>query len=127
MKTRLTLKPGQKGTKKLLRQYGDTLVCVRYRYDEAARKRYKTVEIIVEEIEWPVKSPVDDFDNVIGIKVHWGEKDLARRVRNAGGVWNPHQKVWLLARSAVERLGLTDRIVDTKRHLHTDAAKLKSI
>jgi hypothetical protein len=33
MKTRVKLKPGQRGTKKLLDQYGDALVCVRYRYD----------------------------------------------------------------------------------------------
>ncbi len=34
MKTQTHLKPGQKGTKRLLEKYGDTLVCVRYRYDE---------------------------------------------------------------------------------------------
>ena len=33
MKTRLTRKPGQKGTKKLTALYGEKLVCVRYRYD----------------------------------------------------------------------------------------------
>jgi hypothetical protein len=31
MKTRVKLKPGQKGTKKLVERYGDALVCVRYR------------------------------------------------------------------------------------------------
>ena len=39
MKTRLTLKPGQKGTKKLIAEYGDTLVCIRYRYDPQKKKR----------------------------------------------------------------------------------------
>jgi hypothetical protein len=33
METRLTLKPGQKGTKRLVARYGDQLVRVRYRYD----------------------------------------------------------------------------------------------
>ena len=32
-RVRLHLKPGQKGTKQLLAQYGDRLICVRYRYD----------------------------------------------------------------------------------------------
>jgi hypothetical protein len=32
--TRLTLKPGQRGTHKLAAKYGDRLVRVRYRYDE---------------------------------------------------------------------------------------------
>ncbi|MFC1853877.1 hypothetical protein ACFL27_27145 [candidate division CSSED10-310 bacterium] len=34
MKTKCCLKPGQKGTKNLLSQYGDRLLCVRYRYDK---------------------------------------------------------------------------------------------
>ena len=41
---RLHLKPGQKGTKQLLAQYGDRLICVRYRYDAQRKKRFKTVE-----------------------------------------------------------------------------------
>lgn len=52
MRTRLKLKPGQNGTKKLLEKYGDVLVCVRYRYDEETQKRYKTVELIVDEGVW---------------------------------------------------------------------------
>ena len=52
MITRVNLKPGQKGTKRLPEQYGDALVCVRYRYDAKTHKQYKTVEIIVSENEW---------------------------------------------------------------------------
>ncbi len=44
MKTRTKLKPGQNGTKKYAAQYGDALVCVRYRYDEQKRKQYQAVE-----------------------------------------------------------------------------------
>ena len=33
METRVTLQPGDKGTKKLVRKFGDQLLCVRYRYD----------------------------------------------------------------------------------------------
>ena len=49
MKSRLNLKPGQKGTKALVEKYGEALVCVRYRYYEASRTRIKTVELIVEK------------------------------------------------------------------------------
>ncbi|WP_041267036.1 hypothetical protein [Geotalea daltonii] len=49
MKTQTHLKPGQKGTKQLVEQYGDALLCVRYRYDEKRGVRLKTVENIVEE------------------------------------------------------------------------------
>ena len=52
MKVKSTLAPGTKGTKQLTEQYGDQLICVRYRYDETKQKRYKTVELIVDEQEW---------------------------------------------------------------------------
>ena len=55
MNTKLTLKPGQRGTKKLLKKYGNRLVCVRYRYDEEKKLRYKTVELIVDVTEWEPK------------------------------------------------------------------------
>jgi hypothetical protein len=34
MKAYAHLKPGQKGTQRLQKKYGDALLCVRYRYDE---------------------------------------------------------------------------------------------
>ena len=37
------LDPGQDGTKKLVRQFGQQLVCVRYRQDRTAGRRYTTV------------------------------------------------------------------------------------
>lgn len=43
METRLSLAPGQNGTKKLLAKCGERLVCVRYRYDAARKVRHKTV------------------------------------------------------------------------------------
>jgi hypothetical protein len=49
MQARQTLSPGQKGTKKFLERYGKQLICVRYRYDDQRRKRFTTIEIIVEE------------------------------------------------------------------------------
>jgi hypothetical protein len=55
IRTHLKLNPGQRGTKKLLAEYGDRLVCVRYRYTEAQKKRFKTVELIVEAIAWGPK------------------------------------------------------------------------
>ena len=63
MRTRLTLAPGKKGAKKLLAQYGDQLVCVRYRYDAQKRRRYKTVELILAEREWEPTDP-DPADEV---------------------------------------------------------------
>lgn len=52
MRVRLVRRPGQHGTREYLEEYGDRLVCVRYRYDAAAGRRYKTIEIIVGEAPW---------------------------------------------------------------------------
>jgi hypothetical protein len=48
MKSYANLKPGQKGTRRLMEKYGDSLLCVRYRYDEKRGLGLKTAEIIVE-------------------------------------------------------------------------------
>jgi hypothetical protein len=52
MEVKVTLKPGQNGTKRLVEHYGDQLICVRYRYDKLKRKRYKTIELIIDEQAW---------------------------------------------------------------------------
>jgi hypothetical protein len=52
MRTRRTLVPCQKGTKKWLRQYGSQCVCVQYRYDPESRLRFTTVELIIEGCGW---------------------------------------------------------------------------
>lgn len=49
MKTRLHLKQGQSGANNLAAHYGDQLVCVRYRYDGGNKKRFKPIELIIEE------------------------------------------------------------------------------
>jgi hypothetical protein len=57
MEARATLRPGQRGTKKLVTRFGDRLICVRYRYDAARRKRFTTVELIVDESDWTASTP----------------------------------------------------------------------
>jgi hypothetical protein len=52
MKTRLTLKPGQPGTKREVHKYGGLLVAVRFRYDAGRRLHFKTVELIEEQRPW---------------------------------------------------------------------------
>lgn len=60
MRVRLVRRPGQHGTKTYMEQYGDKLVCVRYRYDQATKRRYKTIEIVVEEAPWEPKGQVQE-------------------------------------------------------------------
>jgi hypothetical protein len=107
MQARRTLTPGQKGTKKFLDRYGEHLVCVRYRYDEQQRKRFATVEIIVEESGWsPPERPA-----IVGLRVDFQETELQRRVKQAGGKWNSTKRVWEIHYDQAVALGLKKRIV----------------
>ena len=112
MRTRLHLKPGQKGTKQLLAQYGDRLVCVRYRYDTQRKKRFKTVEIIVAERDWDPPAPRFTVDTIVGVRVGFAEVEMRDRVKQAGGKWNRSRKVWDMRYDQVVALKLEARIVE---------------
>jgi hypothetical protein len=111
LKTRLTLAPGQNGTKKLLRRFGQRLICVRYRYDEAAKRRFKTVELVVDEIPWEKTVRPDP---TVEIRLAVEEVALRQLVKDAGGRWRPEKKVWELPFSEVKRLRLQHRMTSKK-------------
>ena len=112
MRTRLHLKPRQKGTKQLLAQYGDRLVCVRYRYDAQQEKRFKTVELIVAEREWDPPASRFADDAIVGVRVGFAEVEIRDQVKRAGGKWNWGRKVWELRYAQVVALKLESRIVE---------------
>ncbi len=111
MRTSIHLKPGRKETKQLLAQYGDRLVCVRYRHDTQQKKRFKTVELIVAEWAWEPPVPQIPADQIVALRIGFAEVDLRERVKQAGGKWNPRQKVWELCYGQVVALHLEARIV----------------
>jgi len=110
-RVRLHLKPGQKGTKQLLAQYGDRLICVRYRYDAQRKKRLKTVELLVAERDWDPPRPRLANDQLVGLRVAFADVAVRERVKQAGGTWNPERRVWHLRYDRAVALGLTSRIV----------------
>jgi hypothetical protein len=67
MRTRLHLKPGQNGAKPLVAQYGDRLVCVRYRYDARRKKRFKTVDLVVAERDWQPRAPRYPANQIVAV------------------------------------------------------------
>jgi hypothetical protein len=95
-RVRLHLKPGQKGTKQLLAEYGDRLICVRYRYDAQRKKRFKTVELLVAERDWEPPRPRFAHDQIVGLRVAFADVAVRDRVKQAGGTWNPELRVWQL-------------------------------
>ena len=87
------LKPGQKGTQRLVDKFGDALLCVRYRYDEQSDENITTVEIIVDRRPRDRQLRYRDTD-IVEVSVHFTEKGLRAGLKIAGGRWDPTEKVW---------------------------------
>ena len=86
METRLTLRPGQNGTKKLVERYGERLVRVRYLYDARTGRRLKTVELVIESVAWTPRArhPRRRDDEIVAVRIAFEETDLrARALRPA--------------------------------------------
>lgn len=120
--TKATLKPGQNGTKRLTEKYGSRLVCVRYKYDQTAGKRYVTVELIEEESDWTAPAEASKaapttaalstaLDQRVAVRVAYGETELRKKIKAAGGIWRPRHKLWELRRTDAIALGIESRIV----------------
>ena len=111
MKANTHLKPGQKGTKRLFEQYGDKLLCVRYRYDKKRQVRIKTVEIIVSEM--PCNPPLRYRDHdIVNVIVPYANTALRDRLKMAGGRWNPDEKYWQVPYGAIRGdIELTEKIL----------------
>jgi hypothetical protein len=109
-RARLTLRPGDPGTKCRQEEFGDRLVAVRYRYDEEKSRRYTTVEIIVDDRAWTPGTHVNDPDRLVCLRVGYAEETTRRSVRSAGGRWDAAAKVWWLPLHTAVQLGLEDRI-----------------
>jgi len=109
--------PGAQGTKRFLQQFGERLVCVRYRYDEAMTRRYTTIEVIVDEKDLPggynpLLQPRRHPNTIVSIRVGYEEFELRGQIRQAGGRWDPNSKLWRLPYYKAAALALLDRMVE---------------
>lgn len=114
METRLTLRPGQPGTRKLVERYGDRLVRVRYVYDAASGRRLKTVELVVESVPWKANARKRrrQDDDVVYVRIAYHETELRERAKRLGALWRHPQKLWEITFRDSKRLGIEDRIVE---------------
>jgi len=103
-------KPGQPGTKRLVAQYGDRLVCVRYIYDEEQEKRFKTAELLLEEGPWTPERARILPEQLVGLRVGYDEVDLRQAVKQAGGRWDRVLQVWVLPYALAKKLRLHGRV-----------------
>jgi hypothetical protein len=102
------LLPGQPGTLKLGRRFGDALLCVRYRLDAQARRRYTTVELIVDHGPMAPRP-----DRLVGVRIRFEEAELRNQVKQHGAVWDRNAGVWRMPYRTASGLGLKARIVET--------------
>ena len=125
MDVRKTLQAGQQGTLKWQQRFGAKLLNVRYRYDDEGKKRYTTVEIIVEEKDYihspvnkcytrenpgPTKAVKTGLD--VYIRVGYQELDIRMQIKKAGAKWDAQRRLWQINRSTAQSLGLENRIVN---------------
>ena len=96
VKTRLILKPGQPGTKRLVEKYGESLLCVRFKYDAQSRQRLKTVELIVERTEWSPPAPRYSADTLVPLRIEASDMPVRLQAKAAGGRWNPEKRLWFV-------------------------------
>jgi hypothetical protein len=111
------LAAGAPGTKRYVREYGEQLLCVRYRRDIAGTRRLTTVELIVDEA--PLAPPQNAVEkklfphpngNVV-VRVGYHEQALRQRVKEAGAKWLPDRKLWQLPRRKAVEMRIEKRIV----------------
>lgn len=123
LETRLTLRPGQPGTRKLQARFGERLVAVRYRYDPERGQRMKTVELVIDSRPWePVmRSARRAAGDIVQVRLHWNESTLRARAIEQGARWCPGPKRWEMTWSAARKLGLADRVEGSRRNQLAEA------
>jgi len=123
------LQPDQDGAKQLCEQYGERLVGVCYRYDEAKKARGKTGELIIEKSEWEPMAVHWQADTRVALQIAVQEREGRQRVKAAGGKWNPSEAVWEFPYGRGVALGMTNRIVSKasprtqNEHLRIDGSE----
>jgi hypothetical protein len=77
---------------------------VRYRINHATGKRFTTVELVVDERSGPPEA-------TIWVRIGYGETDLRRQIKEAGGALDAKRKLGRISRQSASLLNLQERIV----------------
>ena len=107
MDVKKTLYPGDMGTKRLLKKYGEQLICVRYRIDKLSKERLTTVELIVDKKPYLNLSP----SIRVWVKIKFNEAALREQVKAHNAKWLNDEKVWEMKYETAKKLRLKKRIV----------------
>jgi hypothetical protein len=99
------MRPGDRGTAKLVRDWGDRPVAVRYRYSNSPPTRFTTVELVVASAPWTPKA-----SRSVLVEVRSWEGDLREKLRAAGGRFVLKAMRWRIRYDKAIALGLKDRV-----------------
>ncbi len=80
-----TLRPDRPGTLKLVRRYGEALLCVRYREDAHGRQRCTTVELVIDEA--PVQRRLSDR-TLVQVAMPFHDAQAMSRAKRLGAHWD---------------------------------------
>jgi hypothetical protein len=107
--TRVTrsLRPGQAGTLKLCRHYGDAMICVRYREDAKGITRYTTVELVVDAA--PVQRR-QSGRSIVHVPIAPRELKLRTQAKAMGAKWDVARQLWTMTLRTARALGISNRI-----------------
>lgn len=95
-----------------MKKYGDSLLCVRFKYDAKTQQRLKTVELIVEKTEWTPPQRYAD-DSLVPVRIGFSEKQLMESAKAAKGRWNPEARLWFIRYGKIKGTPL-------EKHIHID-------
>ena len=85
---------------------------MRYLYDLDKGCRHKTVELIVETVPWRPgeRRPRRRDEEMVAVRIGYGETDLRERAMRLGAIWRPKQKRWEMRWLDAKRLGIANRV-----------------
>ncbi len=121
-----TMRPGDRGTGRFQRRFGDRLCAVRYRKSACGTRVLTTVEIIVDE---RAKAPARVSHNTlhalqraeaVALQIAYDETELRQMVKQAGGRWSRRGRAWVMRRDRAVGLGLAHRVDETLVEACTD-------
>lgn len=117
MEVAKTLKPGAQGTARLLREYGERLVCVRYRLERANAKHVTTVELTVDERDAPggfyrMAESKPKHKQQVHVRIGFHENDPRAKAKAANGRWDPERRGWSLPYHRVQEMGVEAAIME---------------
>ncbi len=101
--------PHQPGAIRLAERFGETLVAVRYRQSPDPKRRFITVELVVDEL--PVQRRTKG-STLVRVRIDANEGILQSAAKRYGAKWDRVAKVWVMSRTIARELRLTDRIVE---------------